>query len=282
VIRRNVAATDGGGIHSQSRVHSAGVTIYDNVAGGDGGGIWAANINPNSARALDLVGADIRGNTAGGDGGGVFLGSGIGLNEFLLSRSAVWENDAMRGGGVFVFGSGDTIYQIANSTIGLNTANLGGGIFFVLGDLRILHSTVWDNQNEQLSNTGALAKMGNSIIGFESPGSSGCDFPPVQLGPNLASDGSCGASIVGDPELGSITNTGGYAPTQPFADTSPALDVADLAICGDPPIDFFDSNGPGRPQGLGCDLGSWESGASSPFSDGFESGDTSRWSATVP
>jgi len=126
-----------------------------------------------------------------------------------------------------------------------------------------------------------FGNLGNSIIGFESPGASGCLNPPVQLGPNLASDASCGASIVGDPELGPITNTGGYAPTQPFADSSPALDTADLTICGDSPIDFFDSDGPNRPIGGNCDLGSWESGASL-FSDGFESGDATAWSATVP
>lgn len=284
VIRRNQATGDGGGIHSQSRIESEGVTIYDNIAGGDGGGVWADNLGGGQTiQAVDLVGADIRGNTAAGNGGGVYFGSGVGLHEFLLSRSAVWENDADLGGGVYVFGSSDTVYEIANSTIGGNTANSGGGVYHALGDLSILHSTIWDNASDQLRNSGPslFGSLGNSIIGFESPGSSGCLNPPVQLGPNLASDGSCGASIVGDPELGPITNTGGYAPTQPFADTSAAVDAADLVICGDPPVDFYDSDGPNRPIGTDCDLGSWESGASL-FSDGFESGNTTSWSATVP
>ena len=284
-----MATGDGGGIHSQVRVEAVGVSIYDNTAGGDGGGIWATNIQPSSEQALDLVGADIRGNTASGDGGGVFLGTGgfDGLHEFQISRSAIRENDAVRGGGVFANGSSATKYRIVNSTIGLNDADIGGGIYLQAGDLDILHSTIWDNQAEQLRNVppamgGQLADLGNSIIGFESPGALGCDNAPIQIGPNMDSDGSCGASIVGDPELGPITNTGGYAPTQPFADTSPALDAADLVICGDPPVDFFDSDGPNRPNGDECDLGSWESGAISPFSDGFESGDTSAWSTTVP
>ncbi len=284
IIQRNEATDHGGGIYSQSRIEADGVSIYDNVAGGDGGGLWAENNGGgNTIMALDFVGADIRGNTAAGDGGGLYLGTGVGLHQFLLSRSAVWENDATRGGGVYIIGSGDTVYQIANSTIGLNTADMGGGVYLALGDLDVLHSTIWDNQSDQLRNPGPtiFGNLGNSIIGFESPGASGCLNPPTQLGPNLASDASCGASIVGDPELGPITNTGGYAPTQPFVDTSPALDAADLVICGDPPIDFYDSDGPNRPIGGNCDLGSWESGASL-FSDGFESGDTTAWSATVP
>jgi len=120
------------------------------------------------------------------------------------------------------------------------------------------------------------AGLANSIIGFDDAGASGCDVAPVQLGPNLASDSSCGASIVGDPQLRASTNTGGYAPTQPFADSSPALDAVDLGICAAAPVEYYDSNGPNRPFGSGCDLGSWEAGASL-FSDGFESGNTSAW-----
>jgi len=41
-------------------------------------------------------------------------------------------------------------------------------------------------------------------------------------------------------------------------------------------VESYDSNGPNRPFGSGCDLGSWEAGASL-FSDGFESGNTSAW-----
>jgi predicted outer membrane repeat protein len=283
VIQRNQATGDGGGIYSQSRIEAEGVSIYDNIAGDDGGGVWAQNqTGGNSIQAVNFVGADIRGNTAAGDGGGVFFDTGVGLHEFLLSRSAVWENEATRGGGVYIFGSTDTLYQIANSTIGLNTADMGGGIYHAIGDLEVLHTTIWDNQSEQLRNPGPsfFGKVGNSIIGFEFGGASGCLNAPTQLGPNLASDASCGASLVGDPEFGPFANTGGYAPTLPFADTSPALDTADLMICGDPPIEFYDSDGPNRPNGTACDLGSWESGTSL-FSNGFESGNTAGWSAAV-
>jgi hypothetical protein len=40
----------------------------------------------------------------------------------------------------------------------------------------------------------------------------------------------------------------------------------------------YDSDGPNRPFGGGCDLGSWESGAGI-FADGFESGDSSAWAS---
>ena len=270
-IQRNHASADGGGIFSQSRVETAGVTLFQNTTNGNGGGIWAENRGGgNTIDALKLVGADIRDNTADLNGGGIYLDSGVALHTFLISRSAVWENDANLGGGVYVAGGTGTDIKVANSTIGVNTAATGGGIYLQSGDLDILHSTIWNNQAEQLRNQpSVLANIGNSIIGFDAVGASGCDNAPNSLGPNLGSDASCGASLVGDPKLGPITNTGGYAPTQPFADDSPALDAGDLSICSAAPISFFDLDGPNRPNGKQCDLGAWESSVFV-FLDGFE------------
>lgn len=270
-IQRNHASVDGGGIYSQSRVESAGVTLFQNTTNGNGGGIWVENKNgSNTIDALKLVGADIRDNTADLNGGGIYLGSGVALHTFLISRSAVWENDASLGGGIYFAGGTGTDIKVANSTIGVNTATIGGGIYLHSGDLDILHSTIWNNQSEQLRNDPSLlADIGNSIIGFDVVGASGCDNTPNSLGPNLGSDASCGASLVGDPKLSPITNTGGYAPTQPFGDDSPALEAGDLSICSVAPISFYDSDGPNRPNGKQCDLGAWESSLFV-FLDGFE------------
>ena len=59
-------------------------------------------------------------------------------------------------------------------------------------------------------------------------------------------------------------------------DDSPAIDQGspDLAPS-------FDFDGNPRPQGLGFDIGAFELGGPL-FADGFESGDTSAWSAAVP
>jgi len=269
LIQRNHASSDGGGIYSQSRVESAGVTLYQNTSNRNGGGIWASNKNgSNFIDALKLVGADVRGNTADENGGGIYIDTGVGQHPFLISRSAVWENDANLGGGIFV--SGLTDIKVANTTLGVNTATSGGGIYLQGGNLDILHATIWNNQAEQLRNhPSVLGNIGNSIIGFDVVGASGCNNLPNSLGPNLGSDASCGATLVGDPKLGPITNTGGYAPTQPFADGSPALEAADLSICSAEPISFYDSDGPNRPNGKQCDLGAWESSLFV-FLDGFE------------
>lgn len=276
-LQRNNALDNGGGIYSQATVRSDGVTLFQNTAVNDGGGIWASNnAGGNANDALDLVGANIRDNEAGGKGGGVFLGAGAqALHRFLISRSAIWENTATDGGGVYAQSGFDAPIFLANTTIGLNDADTGGGIYFQSGEMTILHATIWDNQAEQVRIGLANADVGmaNSIIGFDDAGASGCDLPPLMLaGPNLGSDATCGASLIGDPLLGTITNTGGYAPTQPFAAESPALDAADKTLCSADPINFYDSDGPNRPNGLECDLGAWES-LFFIFVDGFETQD---------
>ncbi|MGB7452875.1 MAG: right-handed parallel beta-helix repeat-containing protein, partial [Lysobacterales bacterium] len=114
-IQRNHASVNGGGIYSQSRVESEGVTLFQNTTNGNGGGIWAENRGGgNTIDALKLVGADIRDNTADLNGGGIYLDSGVALHTFLISRSAVWENDANLGGGVYVAGGTGTDIKVAN------------------------------------------------------------------------------------------------------------------------------------------------------------------------
>ncbi len=280
-IRENLATQNGGGVYTidGGLLETEGVRIYDNTAGGDGGGIWVRNIGGGSDRdALQLVGADVRGNVASGLGGGIYLGSGVGLHDFHVSRSTVWENEASEGGGIYILGSQDTVYTLVNTTISGNLSAGDVGGLFAFGDTTILHSTIWDNSGTQLfdANNGfASVSLGNSMVGTVSSASPVCSInlgpaPPIQLGPNLASDATCAASIVGDPELQPPQNAGGQVPIMPFPETSLAVDSADFTLCAADPVNLFDAIGPNRPRALGCDLGAWEGPGLIVFRSGFE------------
>lgn len=277
----NAAGDNGGGIASNtSQTFSAkGLTVFNNTAAGDGGGIWARNdVGGNTKDAVDFEAVNIHGNSAMGNGGGLFMGTGVGLHAFRVRRAAIWNNTAANGGGVYAFGSNDTEREITNTTISQNSITSGatGGLWST-GEMKIIHSTIWDNEGDQIFdvNTGnASVEIGNSIVGFYRSDANGCvknsfQDPPIQLGPNLAIDASCDASMVGDPRLGAIQTSDGFVAIQPFSESSPARDAANLALCTAAPTSLMDANGPVRPVDGQCDLGAWETGEAV-FNDGFE------------
>ena len=109
-------------------------------------------------------------------------------------------------------------------------------------------------------------------------------------GGNLESPGNtCGLNDgtdqtgVADPLVGALADNGGPTDTHDLLKGSPAIDTGVSGFC--PAIDQrgaprpFDGDGQ---NGAECDIGAVEAGALlSVFADGFESGSTSAWSATV-
>jgi len=136
-------------------------------------------------------------------------------------------------------------------------ATAGGGIFNYTGTVTL---------------TGSL--VGNSPTGGNCFGTGITDG-----GGNLADDATCGtipSTLTGlDPTL---ADNGGPTLTHSLLEGSSAIDAA--GACGL----FTDQRGFDRVDGL-CDSGSFELGAIDPsliFEDGFESGNTSAWTKTVP
>jgi uncharacterized repeat protein (TIGR01451 family) len=123
----------GGGIylHHGSVTLSAGEVI-SNTAVGSGGGVF---VNTSSASFTQSGAGAIKGNTANGaasdaGGGGLFLNWG----DAALNGGLITDNDAVRGGGVFVK-AGDADLVLNGAEISDNRGNLyGGGVFVYQGD----------------------------------------------------------------------------------------------------------------------------------------------------
>jgi predicted outer membrane repeat protein len=146
---KNTAANEGGAVYdwgedagvytSTFRQNSAGaggalwlsedlgelvtnVTVRDNAATGDGGGIDSP-----AGGGLDLAHSEIDGNYAGGNGGGVYDWNGQGSG---IVDTVIRENSAEDGGGVYSAGDDAPVTAFVDSTIAGNHARgYGGGIY---------------------------------------------------------------------------------------------------------------------------------------------------------
>jgi hypothetical protein len=136
-------------------------------------------------------------------------------------------------------------------------------------------------------NSGSLAATGvthlyNSIVADSIEGAE-CVGTLTTNANNLIEDGSCGATLTGDPKLGPLANNGGNTQTHLLLTGSPAIDAGESATCLS-----TDQRGVTRPlDGNGdgvvrCDLGAVEMPMPEStliFADGFESGTLNNWSA---
>jgi predicted outer membrane repeat protein len=162
VVRRNGGGGGGGGGISAGR---AGVTVDGSLIGDNGGpGV-------SGSRHLVITHSVIEGNTTGGSGGGI---AAFDLGTLDLRDSIVRDNTASRGGGIFldrslfpntivrsvitgnrasdagggVYGPGEALLSIADSTVSNNSARNGGGLFLFLSHgshTEVTNSTVTRN-----------------------------------------------------------------------------------------------------------------------------------------
>ncbi len=102
------------------------VTISNNIATVDGGGLWASGLNMD----LTIRTSTISANTAAFSGGGIYVGDTGGL--LLIQNTVISGNTATNGagGGVFLYDP-DNNTTIEDSTISGNTSQTGGGGIFL-------------------------------------------------------------------------------------------------------------------------------------------------------
>lgn len=288
-------AMEGGGIHSvSSELALIDSTISGNQAPSDGGGIYGRDISLALARSRIV-------NNAASQGGGLFsvnsylradtssisgnsataVGGGImhsGNRLLSVNASTLADNQADRGGGLLLDGGASA--RLFNSTVSGNVATTDGGGIYNFGALRIYASTIAANTATQggglYVHAGSVA-LTESIVGDNQ----GADcYGTATLSYTLIEDGSCAATLVGDPGLMPLADNGGLTQTHALLPGSPAIDGGEPVLsCG-----RQDQRGAPRPydgDGDGVsisDLGAFEFGAQPPpstpapmFADGFES-----------
>jgi hypothetical protein len=152
-ISGNTAASFGGGILNGifSSVTLTNSSISGNSAlSGPGGGI-------NNGGALTITNSSISENSASGGGGGI---DNDDIGTLTITNSAIWDNSSVGpGGGIFNAGS----LRIVNTTISENNGSLGGGIANgANGVASITNSTVSGNRAESgggIANNSSFARL---------------------------------------------------------------------------------------------------------------------------
>jgi len=228
-------------------------TFVDNVATIDGGGVWTLG-------GQTIVGSTFKTNTAL-NGGGAYAGGTI-TGSKVLAQSNTASGD---GGGLASAAKVD----LTNSTITGNTAGAGrkGGGLFVSGGASpsvLTYVTVAGNGAPSGANVATTVgfQATASAIGAVLAGSGpSCDGPVTSLGFNGDEGTSCGFNLASDRSgatlmLGALSPNGGPQWTMRPLTGSPLIDL-EPAPCGGAG-GGTDQRGMARPQGSGCDAGSYE------------------------
>jgi hypothetical protein len=238
--------SSGGGIFNSGTLTLAASTVSGNTSaglGGGGGGITNAGtltladstLSGNAANGgsgiLNFGPLTVTNSTISGNGSGGIAGFGmLPLDDLTLrGGSALLGGPVQLGGGILNGGTA----TLTNSTV---SGNGGAGGIFNSGTLTLTHSIVASSADVDCVNDGGTVTDG---------------------GYNIVEDGSCitaATSMMGDPMLGPLQNNGGPTLTHALLAGSPAFDAIPSEECAV----GTDQRGVPRPQGDGCDIGSYE------------------------
>lgn len=274
----NSATREGGGIYNEGQLTLNGIAVSNNSSDQDGGGIF-------NEGQLDLDNVSVSDNSAERFGGGlavqdgsatlqrvtfdnnsaVTAGGGIALlaattNPITLIQSTLSDNSAAAGGGVYATaGASGTI---GNTTFSANAASgSGSGVRLINGDLTLTNVTIADGTGSSgIDNQTGTLFLNNSIVA-NNAGAECVGTIKTTDAVNLATDGTCSASIVdASPKLDVLKDNGGQTLTMALLAGSPAIDAGDDTVCEKVPVDEVDQRGVARPTGASCDLGAYEVG----------------------
>jgi hypothetical protein len=249
-VEKNRARWGGGGIFADTDVKASKLTVTANeVLDGDGGGLYLQ-------KTFQVSDALIMGNVAGaqqqkngywhgGRGGGIVV---YGQGE--MRNTTISSNHAREGGGYYNYG----FSALFNVTVSGNGASLsGGGARNYWGEMWIKNGTIVNNTAPEASALSSFSSyplqigpdfprthINHTILMTGAAGqdvcrddhfflTSGADRGLISSGHNLAGDFTCGTIdptdlFPQDPQLGPLTDNGGFAPTHRPALFSPPLD----------------------------------------------------------
>jgi CSLREA domain-containing protein len=170
------------------------------------------------------------------------------------SEQHVGQTEVSGKGGAVYAESGST--TIMDSTFYNNrvtgTGGTGGAVSQAANPLTITNSTF---SNNSATGNGGGIYVGTSVSGGDCAHNSGSIGTNTN---NLVEDGSCSATLSGDPSLDSLKDNGGTTQTFALLTGSSAIDAGDNTTCSASPVNGLDQRGVTRPQGTQCDIGSYE------------------------
>ncbi|MCH9651491.1 MAG: hypothetical protein K0U98_24910 [Deltaproteobacteria bacterium] len=256
---------------------------------------------------IAVAGDSDQGNGGQARGGGMYWDAEVDMNQVTLSENEALGGDSLAGDGGMAIGGAvyhqrtlpivhhlTAVGNLARGGAGTIADGVGsaGGLCLNCGQPTV-STLVFDNSllanNRVQSADGAPAGSdceggtGAASSGFnlaEVPG--GCDFS----GPNDQTGVDPMVLPLQEDGCSTLLPDGSCLPVHPLAPSSPALDAGSCTASGA----TQDARGSARPFDQpaafnvddGCDIGSFERGLVSLFTDGFESGDTAAWALTIP
>ncbi len=226
VVITGASALNGGGIFNDAagKIYMDRVTISDNMASLDGGGIY--NIG-----AIQMTNTTITGNTAV-NGGGIYNGVftmpdlSIAAGTVMAESTTIDHNSAVFGGGVYTasnfYGYNLTVAYNSNSN------SFSGGIYITQDDVtvdpyvKLENSTVAYNQYYGIYNSCTTDDIINTIVSYNRNGNSG---PYTNISGSVSRTnsivGSEGSPIFAN---GTLQDNGGWVQTIALASNSIAID----------------------------------------------------------
>jgi hypothetical protein len=244
-IENGIANSQGGGIFNRGELMLTDSTVSGNtttISSNGGGGIF----NAYPGATATLTNSTVVGNHSNGDGGGISNSWGA---TATLTNSTVVGNtssdDYVGGGGISNFDH--STLMLTNSTVVENTAgSWGGGIANrIESSVTLRNSIVAGNTAMDCTNNQSSTFTTNHNNLFSGDGT--CNVGTTDL--TLAGLGKSITDLLNP----TLADNGGPTQTLALVENSPAIDVADNAIC--PPTD---QRGVSRPQGTACDIGAFE------------------------
>lgn len=236
----------GSGLSGGGGIDNGGVTTvtFTEISGNKAG--FGGGINNPGGSELRIGSSTIAANVVTSNGGGLFSNG-----EVVITNSTFANNDALRGGGLFVSSNSLSTAVVVFSTFAGNTAGDEGGGIDYSGELTLRGTLVAENAVD-------------SGVGPDLYLRGGGDF--ISLGYNLIGDatnsGVFGANnLIGeDPLLGALQVNGGDTLTMTLLAGSPAIDHVPPGACLDElgtPLEH-DQRGEARPSAGNCDIGAVE------------------------
>ncbi len=186
------------------------------------------------------------------DGGAIFNTT---TGTVIIEKSTFSGNYGRFGGAIQNNGT----MEITNCTFSGNSATIRGGAIYNFASLSITNCTFSENTSEFggagiENDASGILNYTNTIIANSVTGSDCNNEGTININiNNLVEDGTCGSFLHYDPSLGPLANNGGPTQTHALLENSTAIDMGNLTFCPS-----TDQRGVERPQGDGCDLGSYE------------------------